>query len=100
MKAVAALRSKNASLEAPSLGRELLRPGLDMPRPTVSEDLPSPASVTVNGTGHSFGQVAVHAPQVTGNGGGRSVSCPLLPRACPYGGACHTCPAAGAAAGG
>jgi hypothetical protein len=41
-------------------------------------------------SGHDFGQVAVNAPLIAAG------TCPLSlvsPRACPFGGACHTCPA-------
>ena len=40
------------------------------------------------GFGHDFGRIGA-APHLD------TVSCPVLPRACPFGGACHTCPATG-----
>ncbi len=49
------------------------------------------------GFGHDYGRIPVQAPSVAiGDGATRRAaqSCPLVagPRACPFGGACHTCP--------
>ena len=63
--------------------------GLPIPR---SFDFPSTAGNERDSApaGHDFGRLPVEAqPRAAGN-------CPLLlasPRACPFGGACHTCPA-------
>jgi hypothetical protein len=57
---------------------------------------PSP-SLAEPGLGHDLSQVSIHAATTpTGSGAAQPVaqSCPLPagPRACPFGGACHTCP--------
>ena len=53
---------------------------------------------TERGFGYDFGRIPMHAPSLAIGDGTtqRAVqSCPLAasPRACPFGGACHTCPA-------
>lgn len=56
--------------------------GFELPRSPEPGPLAAPA-------GHQFGGLPVNAPPVIG-------SCPMSlasPRACPFGGACHTCPA-------
>lgn len=51
------------------------------------------ASLTSSDFGHDFSQVTTRTTP-SANGGTHSVSCPLSPRTCPFGGACHTCPVA------
>lgn len=68
--------------------------------PGHAEDTPAPGGrsldsmLTGPGLGHDFGQIRVHPEAETT----QSVmkACPLglsSPTACPFGGACHTCPA-------
>ena len=55
---------------------------------TVSQDLDLPARVH-SGFGHDFSRVSVYSREPVAQ------PCPLRsagPRACPFGGACHTCP--------
>jgi len=61
-------------------------------RPTPASDLAPAQRVDVAvvgaGLGHDFARLPLHAPAME--------ACPLqlsTPRACPFGGACHTCPA-------
>jgi hypothetical protein len=42
--------------------------------------------------GHDFSQVPAHTTPAT-SGAERSTACPVFPRTCPFGGACHVCPA-------
>lgn len=42
--------------------------------------------------GHDYGQVSVHTPETGMARSHHSAACPLFPKACPFGGACHTCP--------
>lgn len=69
--------------------RSLTSQRRSMSAPHVGDMLPSQGWIT-SGLGHHFSQVSIHpsTPPV-------AESCPLTtgPRACPFGGACHTCPA-------
>lgn len=59
-------------------------------------ELGAPTSAT---GGHDFGRIAVHAPpraDAAGSINGFASACPLAlasPQRCPFGGACHACPA-------
>ncbi len=48
-----------------------------------------------SGLSHDFQQISVHAPKEGGVNNQAMQSCPMtsFPRACPFGGACHICPA-------
>ncbi len=75
----ALLKVKQAALSPESdLWRHAaVRPVTDHEAPLAERRAP-----TVNG--HDFSQVPAQ---------GQSTACPLAPRRCPFGGACHTCPA-------
>lgn len=60
-----------------------VRPLADHEAPLAEHEAPRPA-------GRDFSRVPVHASGP--DGGHAEVSCPLTPRRCPFGGACHTCP--------
>lgn len=61
-------------------------------RPNGSQ-VHTPASTSATaGPPHSFGRVSVHSPQAAAAGKEGTASCPVFPRTCPFGGACHTCP--------
>lgn len=57
-------------------------------KPHTDEAIPA-TSFADSGFGHSFDQISVHSPATP-----TAQSCPIVagPRACPFGGACHTCP--------
>ena len=81
-------RPKKSTLP-PVAGRQLESPRHQHQPPAATE------SDHLSDVGHEFSRVAV-----TGNGRSSpqfAQSCPLsldTPRACPFGGACHSCPAA------
>lgn len=75
-------KKKNAAYTVASRSSLSMPRSFELPRGTERE----PASAV---PGHDFGRLPVHAPPVTAG------SCPMSlasPRACPFGGACHTCP--------
>lgn len=41
---------------------------------------------------HDFSQIPAHTDESAITQDQQSVSCPVFPRRCPFGGACHTCP--------
>ncbi len=43
--------------------------------------------------GHDFSQTALRSFTPTAGPDYGTVTCPVFPRTCPFGGACHTCPA-------
>jgi hypothetical protein len=54
---------------------------------------PDPASALTGARfAQDFSRVAVQSP-VSATRSGTTQSCALTPRICPFGGACHTCPA-------
>jgi outer membrane protein OmpA-like peptidoglycan-associated protein len=62
---------------------------LPMPRGFEPPNGPEQARASAAPAGHDFGRLPVYAPPVSTGG------CPMSfasPRACPFGGACHTCP--------
>jgi hypothetical protein len=59
-------------------------------RPLADHETPLAEHQVPRVDGRDFGQVPVHASGP--DGGHAEVSCPLSPRRCPFGGACHTCP--------
>ncbi len=75
-------RVAQTALPSRSLGRRQHPPSAQdtkIASPTLAE----------HGLGHDLSRVSIHAPRARA-----AESCPLPagPRACPYGGACHTCP--------
>jgi hypothetical protein len=52
---------------------------------------PAPEEVSTR-VPQEFSAVPVSATATQETGPGLSRACPLLPRRCPFGGACHTCP--------
>lgn len=62
--------------------------------PSTSLGGPERAAAHVEVPGHDFGSISVQRPEPAAKGR-RADSCPLRtsPSFCPYGGACHLCPA-------
>lgn len=83
--------SPDSLLEAKKNAAHTAAPVRSLPEPR-SFELPrgpenSPASTSA---GHDFGRLSIYAPPVAAG------NCPMTlasPRACPFGGVCHTCPA-------
>jgi hypothetical protein len=59
-------------------------------RPLADHEAPLTEHQVPRSDGRDFSRVPVHASGP--EGGHAEVSCPLAPRRCPFGGACHTCP--------
>jgi hypothetical protein len=88
MKSQAALLGMKQAVLSPesNLWRHAaVRPLADHEVPLLEHQVPRPV-------GRDFSRVPVHASGP--DGGHAEVSCPLTPRRCPFGGACHTCPTA------
>ncbi len=60
-------------------------------RPLADHIAPLAEHQAPQSDGYDLSRVPVHASGP--EGGQAKVSCPLSPRTCPFGGACHTCPA-------
>ncbi len=61
-------------------------------RSSPERDL-SPVAQMGSSFAHDLSQVPAHAAPGAQAGAERTPACPLSPRTCPFGGACHTCPA-------
>ena len=83
--------SPESLLEAKKNVAHTAAPVRSLPEPRSFELPRSPENTPAATTaGHDFGHMPVNAPPVAAE------SCPMSlasPRACPFGGACHTCPA-------
>ncbi len=80
--------SSDAALEAKKNALHTAIPVNNLPAPR-SFELPRGPEQAFPVPGHDFGRLSLNAPPVAAG------SCPMSlasPRACPFGGACHTCP--------
>lgn len=91
MKQVTTVQNKKESRSLPIRGR------LEHAAVRAVPDHEKPSSAPLDTRfGHDFSQTSVRpsTPMVGQNYA--TSACPVFPRACPFGGACHVCPALGA----